>query len=109
LPWETDDSNDFYEPTQRLLRAYTDRRSGKHAARLFDLVAEELLAVARRVARDEGEAEDLVQATFLTLLESPEKFDGTLAVRPWLMGILTREARYWHRRDARRPDPERLG
>ncbi len=94
---------------RRQLLAYNRTRSGKHAARLFDALSAELLTVARRVAPNEGEAEDLVQATFLAVLESPESYDPDREVRPWVMGILTKEARYWRRSASRQPDPRELG
>ncbi len=94
---------------KQLLRRYSEHRDPKAIARLFDAVAPELLAVARPVVGAGAEAEDLVQATFLVVLEHPERHDPEREVMPWLVGILTREARYWRRRSARRPDPARLG
>ena len=41
------------------------------AHEVFDLAAPELMRVARHLCRDESEAEDAVQATFLTALVKP--------------------------------------
>ena len=54
------------------------RRTGDPAslARVFDRTAPELWRLARHVASGEAAAEDLVQATFLTAIESAEDHDG---------------------------------
>ncbi|MCA8981392.1 MAG: sigma-70 family RNA polymerase sigma factor [Planctomycetes bacterium] len=96
---------------QRLTTLFLRFRSGgdtRALGELFDALSPELLRVARHVARDEAEAEDLVQATFLTALEYPERFDATRRLAPWMVGILTKEARSWGRGAARRPEPDRL-
>lgn len=72
--------------------------------RVFDATAGELLGVARHLVGDGGEAEDLVQATFLALMEHPERYDGRRSARAWMVGILTHEARHARRRAARRVD-----
>jgi len=93
---------------EKLLTRYRDRHDSAAIGRLFDAVAPELLTVAQHVAGDPAEAEDLVQATFLTVLEHPERHQSGRPVIPWLIGILTREARYWRRQAARTPEPERV-
>ena len=93
---------------EKLLKRYRDRHDSGAIGRLFDAVAPELLTVAKHVAGDAAEAEDLVQATFLTVLEHPERHQGGRPVIPWLIGILTTEARYWRRQAARSPEPDRL-
>ncbi len=75
--------------------------------KVFDATAGELLGVARHLVGDGGEAEDLVQATFLALMEHPERYDGRRSARAWMVGILTHEARHARRRAARRVDGRR--
>ena len=91
-----------------LFLRFTGRGDMRALGELFDALSPELLRVARHVARDEAEAEDLVQATFLTALEHPERFDASRRITAWMVGILTNEARAWGRGAARRPDPERV-
>lgn len=86
------------------------RRSGDPSAlaRVFDRLAPELLAVARHLVPDAAEAEDVVQATFLAAIERAGSFDPERSVRPWLMGILSRQAGLARRRAQRTPEPELL-
>jgi len=87
---------------------FRDRGDTRALGELFDALIPELLRVARHLARDKAEAEDLVQATFLTVMEHPERFDASGRVEAWMVGILTNEARAFGRGAARRPDPERV-
>jgi len=83
------------------------RRHGdlKALARAFDVVAPRLLAVARHLATNEAEAEDLVQTTFLTAIEHAARWDQRRALEPWLLGILSNKAKAAR---TRTPDPERM-
>jgi len=75
---------------------------------VFDRTASELLKVARHLSASPDDAEDLVQATFLTAIESKGSYERGRPVLPWLLGILANQARA-HRRSARRqPDPTRV-
>src|SRR5437867_1231021 len=58
-------------------------------AEVFDRTAPRLLEVARHLSRGRGEAEDLVQATFLAAIESRERFETGRELVPWLLGILS--------------------
>ena len=51
-----------------------------------------LLAAARSIARDEAEAEDLVQSTFEKALRSAPTIRDPGAIRAWLMTVMTRDA-----------------
>ena len=51
-----------------------------------------LLAAARAIARDEAEAEDLVQTTFERALRAAPTIRDPAAIRAWLMTVQTREA-----------------
>jgi RNA polymerase sigma-70 factor (ECF subfamily) len=77
-------------------------------AEVFDRTAERLLKVARHLVRDEAQAEDLVQATFLAAIEHAERFDASRELVPWLVGILTKKAQLLRSLAERAPDPGRL-
>jgi RNA polymerase sigma-70 factor (ECF subfamily) len=81
------------------------RSAGDLAAlgEVFDGLAPQLVAIARHLGPP-AEAEDLVQATFLTALEKAHDFDEERAVAPWLIGILAGHAANARRRRARRAD-----
>ncbi len=70
-------------------------------ARVFDGCAPAILEVAIQLARDTAEAEDLVQATFLTAIESSGGYEAGRPLVPWLLGILANHARKLRRNDAR--------
>jgi len=86
------------------------RRDGDVQAlgEVFDLAGLTLQNVARHLARDTAEAEDLVQATFLTAIEKARSFDASRPLLPWLLGILTLHARDMRRKRDRDTDPDRL-
>jgi len=92
----------------RLFLRFRSRRDGRALAQLFDALAPELLGVATHLSSDPSQAEDLVQATFLVAIERADTFDANLSIKPWLYGILCREAASTRRRTARAIDPERL-
>jgi RNA polymerase sigma factor (sigma-70 family) len=92
----------------RLFLRYRSRHDGRALARLFDLLAPELLGVAVHLLDDPWVAEDLVQETFLVAIQHADRFDSDRSVKPWLYGILVRKAAVAQRSRARTPDPERL-
>src|SRR5262245_42652157 len=92
----------------RLFLRYRERGDGNALAAVFDLTSKELLAVAAHLAKGAGEAEDLVQIVFLRAMERASAFDAAAGLRPWLHGILWREALAARRRAARRLEPEAL-
>lgn len=66
--------------------------SGEQAAfrMLVDRHLSAMLAVARRMLRDEAEAEDVAQEAMLRLWRSSEKLDiGDYGVRPWLRRVVS--------------------
>lgn len=87
---------------------YRERGRPADLARVFDAVAQELLLVASHLAAPGVQPEDLLQATFLRAIEDADSFDSRRPIRPWLIGILTNQARSAGRRARRRPDPSRL-
>jgi len=86
-------------------RADNDMRA---LSKVFDRTAPELASVARHLARSSDEAEDLVQATFLAAIESSAHFDPRRPLLPWLLGILTMQARKLRERANRELDVQRV-
>ncbi|HEX6813493.1 MAG TPA: sigma-70 family RNA polymerase sigma factor [Planctomycetota bacterium] len=76
------------------------RRRGDHRAlaALFDRTAPELWRVARHLSRNASEAEDLLQGTFLAVMESADRFRAGQALVPWMLGILANKLRMARRR-----------
>ncbi|MEQ1892900.1 MAG: sigma factor, partial [Planctomycetota bacterium] len=83
---------------ERAFLAFREGGRPRDLARVFDLVAQELLLVAGHLARGGVEAEELVQQTFLTALERRASWDAGRPLVPWLLGILVRLARGERRR-----------
>jgi RNA polymerase sigma factor (sigma-70 family) len=93
---------------EQLFERYRERGDVDALGELFDLTAPDLLSLAVRLAPSVGEAEDLVQATFLALLERPRAFKRGARLMPFLVGILARQAGTARRRARRSPDVARL-
>ncbi len=89
------------ETLEEIYRRFRSARDGTALGELFDRTAPTLLRVACHVANDLAAAEDLVQATFLVLLEGKGRFDERRLLLPWLLGVLANQARR-ARRDGRR-------
>lgn len=84
------------------------RRGDVHAlGEIFDASAPELLRVAMSLVREPGEADDLLQETFLTAIERAQRYEPGRLVA-WLLGILVLHARDRRRLRRREPDPTRL-
>ena len=92
----------------RLFLRFREKGDVRALTRVFDLTSRELLELAAHLTRDPAQAEDLLQTTFLVAIERARSYDGSRNLMPWLVGILTREARLWNRRAARRIEPDRL-
>lgn len=75
---------------------------------VIDGASPELYELAARLAPDVAQAEDLVQAAFLALLEKPRAWDGKRPLVPWMVGILVNQARKSSRGARRSIDVERL-
>lgn len=87
---------------------YRETRDPAALARVFDATAGKLLLVAMHVVRDAARAEDLVQATFLAAIRGAERYEPGRPVTAWLVGILSKQAAFARRQDARQVDPDRL-
>ena len=79
-------------------------RSGDEAAyeRLVRDLTPRLLAVARRIARSESDAEDAVQEAFLSAFKAIATFDGRSSLSTWLHRIVTNAALMKVRKDKTR-------
>jgi RNA polymerase sigma factor (sigma-70 family) len=93
---------------EQLFERYRERGDVDALGELFDLTAPELLSLAVRLAPTVAEAEDLVQTTFLALIERPQAFKRGARLMPFLVGILARQAGTARRRARRSPDMARL-
>ncbi|MCY3004060.1 MAG: sigma-70 family RNA polymerase sigma factor [Planctomycetota bacterium] len=89
---------------ERFRRAGDVRALGK----AFDEAAPRLLAVARHLAANRDEAEDLLQATFLAAIEKRESWYAARPLLPWLLGILANEARRQRTRRVVRAEVEAI-
>lgn len=74
----------------------------------FDRTAGELRVLARHLARNRDDADDLVQATFLTAVEKARLLAPGREPMPWLVSILTLHARNLRRKRGRAVDPAEL-
>lgn len=91
-----------------LLRRWCRKRDLDALAELFDLAAPQLLKLAIHLVGDAAEAEDLVQQTFLTVIERRESLELEGPALPWLIGVLNNKAANARRRSARTLDVSAL-
>jgi RNA polymerase sigma factor (sigma-70 family) len=98
----------FRNRIDRWFAQYCRHGDPRSLARVFDHATPELWRVARYLCRDPHVAEDAVQGTFLTAIEARGDWDPTRPLLPWLLGLLVNRVREERRRNARRPEPERL-
>lgn len=83
----------LHDPNAELFERWRLRGDTDALARVFDATAPRLLALAVHLAGNVVDAEDLVQATFLTAIERSASFDRARPLEPWLAGILSNHAR----------------
>ena len=83
---------------ERLFDRYRRKGDTKALARIFDRTGHDLLRLAQHLVSDMGEAEDLVQTTFVTAIDRAQSYDKSQPLRPWLAGILAHHAANWNRR-----------
>lgn len=78
-------------------------RAGEEQAfsELVELHAASMLRVARTYVRDAAVAEEVVQETWLALLQGIDRFEGRSSLRTWLFTILANRARTRGERESR--------
>src|SRR5690606_34904304 len=86
---------------EQLFVRFRASRDPKPLAAVFDATAAELLLVAVHLVGDRAEAEDLVQATFVAIIENADRYDASRPLRPWLVGVLVNRAKVALRRRRR--------
>lgn len=96
------------DTNDRLFDRFRDKGDVHALGAVFDRTSPELLRIAMSLVGDPAEADDLLQATFLTAIERARRYDGSRRLVPWLLGILVRHAHELRRTRARTPDAERL-
>jgi len=98
----------MHDRLERLFARFCDQGDAAALGEVFDACAPQLLRIARHVAPDAGEAEDLVQGTFLAAIEKRAGFDRSRKLAPWLTGILLKQASLARRARARALEADRL-
>jgi RNA polymerase sigma-70 factor (ECF subfamily) len=93
---------------ESLFTAFRERGDVGALAQVFDATSDELMTVALHLVGDAAQAEDLVQATFLTAIQRAETFDAQRALTPWLVGILANQAARSRAERARGVDATRI-
>ncbi|MFO1054598.1 MAG: sigma-70 family RNA polymerase sigma factor [Planctomycetota bacterium] len=76
-------------------------------AAVYDRVAPDLLLLAVHLGVRDGDAEDLLQATFVAAIQSASSYQNGRPLLPWLMGILGNQAKHLWRDRRRKPDADR--
>jgi RNA polymerase sigma-70 factor (ECF subfamily) len=91
------------EISDEMLVAACGMGDGAALAALFDRHHRSVYGFLVRVSGAQGQdLDDLVQTTFLKVLQSARRFRGKAAVRTWILGIATNVARRHFRGEARR-------
>src|SRR5262245_92593 len=86
---------------EELFASFQRQRDCQALAVLFHRRADELLRIAVFLAPRPTDAEDLVQATFLSAIAHADRFRPGHSVVNWLSGILANHARMLHRAQGR--------
>ena len=70
-------------------------------AELIDMYGATMLRVAQMYVRDRASAEEVVQETWLAVLNGIDRFEGRSSLKTWLFRILTNRAKTRGERDGR--------
>ena len=92
---------------RKLFIRYHRRGDVEALATVFNETAPTLMALARHLVGRTENAEDVVQATFLTAIERADRYDPAFPLQPWLTGILVRKARRANEQPIARVEVER--
>jgi RNA polymerase sigma-70 factor (ECF subfamily) len=78
-------------------------RDGDESAfvQLIDMYGATMLRVAQMYVRDRASAEEVVQETWLAVLNGIDRFEGRSSLKTWLFRILTNRAKTRGQRDGR--------
>ena len=87
--------------TDQLLAEYRKSRRPELLAELFDLLAPSLFRLAMHFCKSAADAEDVIQATFLAIIEKCDDWDPDRPALPWITGILRNRAREQARAQSR--------
>ena len=96
------------EALEEQLARYQKTRDPALMAGIFEQTAPQLWQLAMHLARVPTDADDLLQRTYLAVLESVDRYDPDRPAMGWLVGIMTNCARDARRRAGRQTDPSRL-
>jgi RNA polymerase sigma-70 factor (ECF subfamily) len=96
--------SDMQLSDETLFAAYRTHGDCDALGQIFRRRADELLRMAAFMAPTPSEAEDLVQATFLTAITRADTFHRDGRLMSWLCGILANHARMLRRAQSRRPN-----
>ncbi len=86
---------------RRIFARFVKKRDPKDLAVVFDAASPKLYRLALHLCGSAVDAEDLLQTTFLVVIESAESWDKRQGVLPWMTGILANRARNLHRKQAK--------
>jgi RNA polymerase sigma factor (sigma-70 family) len=89
-----------------LLRRFAEHQDREAVGVLFRRHADAVYRMAWRHARNEADAEDIVQTAFVQILRKPGQYRGESSVRAWIMGIVVNVTRMKCRGESRRRDRE---
>ena len=93
-------------PVEDLFRRFAASGDPGPLGEVFDRCSGELLSLALHLCGNPGDAEDALQATFVTAIEKRGEWDGARRLLPWLSGILVLHCRKMQERRARRREAE---
>lgn len=103
--------------TEQLFLRFRSTGDPQALGEVFDRTSAPLLSLALHLRGHPADAEDALQATFVTAIERAASWDASRPLLPWLLGILTLHCKKLAERRARRreielpsgepiPDPE---
>ncbi|MBK9123727.1 MAG: RNA polymerase sigma factor [Chloroflexi bacterium] len=67
-------------------------RDASALAELYERYADRLYRLGRRILHDSNTADDIVQTTFMALIESIDNFEGRASIGTWLYRVAYNEA-----------------